>query len=146
MEGDIDLSNGQLNYCPNCLRLKHQEEAIFCLMCGTELKTISLRDNEYYTRFKIPKKKILLEQNSPYELMGFPFFLQKFDPAEHLLQVILLHEYPKCNRLFVILPTDSPCADWSEEIAMTDGILEDLLSQGFEWYHHSEMDTLWQVS
>lgn len=134
------MSKKQLGrYCPKCHRLDHHKEAFFCLICGTELVNGSLRT--YYLNMKIPDHKIDLEQNDPYTFTGFPFFLRKIDLAENLLQAITLHEYPNGKRVFVRLP--AKISVWSENIVVTDFIINELLSQGFEWFHHSEMDTLW---
>ncbi|WP_240416495.1 zinc ribbon domain-containing protein [Paenibacillus periandrae] len=128
--------------CPKCKRLNHQDDARFCIICGAELKNEPLR--EFYLSLGVPDRKISLEQNDPCKLSGFfPFFLRKIDPFNNLLHAITLHDYPKGTLLSVEIPKKSPIADKSEEIIMTDSLLEGLISQGFEWLHHSEMSTMW---
>ncbi len=72
---------------------------------------------------------------------GFPFFLRKVD--SDLIQVILFHDYPNGRHLFVRLPAKYSSADKTEYIVLTNELLDKLLLQGFEWFHESEMDTLW---
>ncbi|MFC5591707.1 hypothetical protein ACFPRA_22735 [Sporosarcina soli] len=127
--------------CPNCQRFKHEDEAVFCIVCGTKLKNGDLR--KFYLSLKVPEHKITWERNRIGKFLGCPFFLRKIDNANHLLQVITLHEFPKGNQSSVRLPARSRAADWTEEIVLTKNLIHDLLNQGFEWFHESEMDTLW---
>jgi hypothetical protein len=112
-------------------------------MCGTELKAKDLRDHDYYSQLKIPEKKIVLELSRRGTFMGFPFFLQRIDPTDNILQTIVIGKYPKARRLFVQLPATGHHADWSKEIELTESTLNELLSQGFVWFHESEKETLW---
>lgn len=129
-----------MRFCPKCQRQKHEEEAAFCCICGTELKNGTLR--EFYLQLKIPVNKIALEEKEPAYSM-FPFFLRKVDQTKRLFQGITLHEYPKGILLYVKLPTKSASADRSDEIILTDTLLDQLLNEGFEWVHHSEYTTMW---
>lgn len=105
----------------------------------TKLDRESMR--RYYQRMEIPDCKIALEENKNSKISGFPFFLRKKDNES--IQVILLHDYPRCEHLTVYLPNDSPVADLSQSIIITDSLMENFMEQGFEWFHHSEMATLW---
>ncbi|APO48535.1 hypothetical protein BS614_30925 (plasmid) [Paenibacillus xylanexedens] len=101
------------------------------------------RTREFYLELKVPEDKILLEENSPYpyQSSAFPFFMYKVNHES--IQAITFHEYPRGLILSVKLPSQSVQADETGEIDMTKYLLEALLSEGFEWFHSSEMDTLW---
>lgn len=107
---------------------------------GNETKKNDFKTEEFYISLKIPQKIIELELNSVGEFLGFPFFLRR---EESNLEIILMHEYPKGTHLFVELPPKSRAADGSKEIFLTIEKIEELLKQGFKWFHESQYDILW---
>lgn len=98
------------------------------------------KTEKFYLSLKIPKQIIELELNSVVKFCGFPFFLRR-EGAN--LEVILMHEYPKGNYLFVKLPPKSHIADESKEISLTIEKIDELLREGFEWFHESQYKALW---
>lgn len=133
--------NEMINTCPTCVKLDHPDEARFCFLCGSQLINSSL--GEFYINLKIPEKKILMEQNDIYNFSGFPFFLQKKDNSINLLQSITFHEFPKGHRVKVNLTQKIPMVVETEELIIGDSLIDDLLNQGYVWFHHSEMITRW---
>lgn len=73
----------------------------------------------------------------------FPFYLWKHDRLKQIIEVVTFHEYPKGIRFYVKLPSLSSQADSSEEILLKDDLIEQLLKEGFEWFHQTEKETLW---
>ena len=130
-------------YCPNCQNIKHEPQAAFCFLCGTALKNGSLL--EFYQSLKIPSAKISTENKISefYTFSGFPFYLYKHEPINKTVELITFHEYPKGCRLYVKLPAKSSQADCSREIHLTEDVLDELLKEGFEWFHQTERETLW---
>ena len=96
---------------------------------------------QFFLSLKIPQNKILLEDNRVGVFCGCPFFLRKAD--SNLIQVILMHNYPNGRHFWVELPATYRSPDKAEDIELTSELIEKLLLQGFEWFHESEMKTLW---
>lgn len=127
-------------YCSKCNRYEYREYANFCYLCGSKLDNVLL--NKLYLILKIPENKIIIELNkkSP---MSFPFFLRKEDATR--VEVITMHEYPIGLHSVVYKSSEYKkiLADETNKIVITPDLIEKLLSQGFQWYHESEMDLLW---
>ncbi len=113
---------------------------VIIIEVDNEIKKNDFKTEEFYISLKIPKKIIELELNRVGEFMGFPFFLRREGTK---LEVILMHQYPKGNHLFVELSPKSRVADGSKEIFLTIEKIEELLKQGFKWFHESQYSTLW---
>lgn len=92
-----------------------------------------------YVNLRIPENKIRLEINRNGKFSGFPFFLRKEDETGNI-QVVTMHEYPKAVKL-TKLSRDS--SNSSENLTLTEDVLNNLLSEGFTWFHESELDVLW---
>lgn len=132
-----NMNNGLRKYCPNCDKSKHEDEAAYCALCGTELKNEPKR--ELYLRLNVPDSKINIEDNREGAFIGCPFLLRKTD--EISVQVVLFHDYPKCTHL--IKNKRDPLSPESSEINMTDELLIGFLEKGFKWFHESDVDVLW---
>jgi len=130
-------------FCPKCQRVENEPQASFCLLCGTALVNGTLLD--FYLKLKIPPAKISTEnqRSEIYTFSGFPFYLYKHDRVNKIVEVITFHKYPKGLQLYVKLPNKSSQADSSREIHLTEDVLDELLREGFEWFHHTEKETLW---
>lgn len=142
--GGIEMLKTQLSrYCPNCQSIKHEPQAAFCFQCGKALKNGSLQ--EFYLSLKIPFAKIETEKrySEKYSSSSFPFFLWKYDRLYQTIEVVTFHEYPKGIRSYLKLPALLRQADSSEEILLKEAMLDQLLKEGFEWFHQTEKETLW---
>lgn len=133
-------------YCPVCHLIEHSDIAKFCLMCGTELKSESLRD--FYSSLKIPHDKISIEQQQKKYFGGFPFFLRKSNHSETFIEVVLVKEYPKCTKTTVEIKRNSDfkhglLMQKTEDVVISKDYLNELVHSGFQWFHHSDMETLW---
>jgi len=132
---------------------RHQIHIIFCKgfaeglsISQTQIKDILLIRDLYF-KLNIPTEQLVLEHMRKGIFMGFPFFLRKVDNNENgeFIHAITIHDYPKARKATFKMQSNGQfpiLADEKEEIILSDENIDKLLSQGFNWYHESERNTL----